>query len=148
MIHEVQELDGTLSGKVICGNPACRRVLRTYEGSENAPGPSEARYILFKAQKRLLFVGQDGSPVSSLPRWRANDLGADLKLTLAGRVVGYQLVPGSSPQLEDFCSDRCAVEYLSRSPQWSLCFRRRTDNILIFVAQAGDRFSTHEIVVP
>lgn len=146
MIHEVQELGGTVTGRIICGNPGCRAVLRTYEGSENAPGPFDARYMLFKAQERLLFVTRDGAPVRSLPRWRANDLGADLKLTLGGRVVGYHLVPGTSPLLEDFCSDRCAGEYLSRSPQWNLCFRRKMDDLLVFVAQAADRFPTREVV--
>lgn len=147
VIHEVQELDGTLTGKVICGNPACRRVLKTYEGSENSPGPLDARYLLFKARERLFFVKQDGSPASSLPRWQARQLGADLKLMLAGRVVGYQLVPGAAAHGEDFCSDRCAAEHLSRVPQWSLCFRRENHDIIMFVAQATDRFSTREIVV-
>ena len=147
MIHEQQYLDGTISGKVMCGNPACRRVLQTYQGAENAPGLWDSVYLLMKAEERLFFVGPDGLPIPSLPLWRAHQAGADIKFVLAGRSVGYRLIPGSTKYAEDFCSDSCASEYLSRNPQFSLCVRRKTQDTIVFVAQASERFSTRQVTI-
>ena len=143
MIHEEQELDGSVFGQVLCGNPACRRVLRTYEGSQNAPGPDDHGYELLSVQRQILFTDSYGRPLRTMPsRLPCQLLGVTAIVNLDDRVVGYDIVPGSGVFLEDFCSDRCAVELLKNRQKWSLCFRRQQDGSVVFVAHIPERFTT------
>jgi hypothetical protein len=142
-----QDLEGNVHGKVICGNPACGKVLQEYEGAENAPGPEDHRYLLLKVEARVIFLDRYGNPVPSISLWRARQLGADITFRLGNKAVGYRIVPGTPTFLEDFCSDRCASQFLAADPEWGLCLRRQSGELVVFVAQAPNRFKTEQVQV-
>ena len=142
-----QDLEGNVHGRVICGNSACRKVLREYEGAENAPGPEDSRYLLLKIEARVIFLDRYGNPIPSIPLWQARQLGADLTFRLGNKAVGYRVVPGAVTLLEDFCSDRCASQFLVSDPEWGLCLRRQAGDLVVFVAHAPDRFRTEKVQV-
>lgn len=147
MLCEEQDLEGNVRGSVVCGNPACRKVLQVYEGDENRPGPDRSGYMLLKVEARILFVDKHGHPVPPIPLWLACRLGADITLNLGGRAVGYRGVPGTGTLVEDFCSDRCASQFLASNPEWGLCLRQQVSNFAVFVAHAPDRFRTEKAQV-
>jgi hypothetical protein len=140
-----QDLKGKIHGRVVCGNPACRKVLREYEGAENAPGPKDPRYLLFKIEARVIFLDRHGNPIPSIPLWQARQLGADFTFRLGNKAIGYRVVPGTGTLLEDFCSDRCASQFLTSDPEWGLCLRRHVGEIVVFVAHAPNRFKTEQV---
>lgn len=147
MIHETEE-NGRVFGQVLCGNPACQRVLRTYEGEGNSPGPMEYGYRLLKAEKRVLFTDRHGRPLRAMPPGNpCQFLGVNVVVSLDDRIVGYECVPGSGVFVEDFCSDRCASAFLKSNKQWNLCFRQQSDGGLLFVAQAAERLFEGQVQV-
>lgn len=147
MIHEVDE-GGRVVGRVVCGNTACQKVLRTYEGEENAPGPGEAGYWLLNVSEHLLFMDSYGRPLRSMP-WENpfEHLDASIVISLDDRIVGYKQAPGSHWYQEDFCSDRCAVQRLKNSREWNLCLRNQGDRSVLFVAHMPERFTTTQVRV-
>ena len=147
MIQEEHDLDGKVRGKVVCGDYACGRVLSKYEGSENSPGPDDSRYLLLRVQTRIAFVDADGNPVPEVPRWKARQLGADTVFSIGGRAIGYRFPPNPKTLLEDFCSDLCATRFLASSPDWGLCLRRQSVDVVLFVAQIPNRFGSEEVQV-
>ena len=148
MIHETTHLDGHVSGSVVCGNTRCRKVLCTYEGEGNAPNPEDSSYRLFLVQARLLYLDDYGRPLRGMPQGDPfKVLGAGLLSYQDSRVVGYRLAPGSGMMLEDFCSDRCASQYLEHTKELSLCFRMQPDGSMMFVAQRPERFPTEQVQV-
>ena len=147
-IESIQELDGNVHGKVICANPSCRKVLWEWEGIENEPGPEDSWYLLFGVETRVLFLYKYGLPLQLVPSWQPHQaFDVDVLFNLGGRIVGYRVVPGSIPCLEDFGSDRCAVQFLAHVQQWGLCVRRQPDGMNVFVADAPDRFTTLQVRV-
>jgi hypothetical protein len=146
MIHEEQDLDGNTRGRIVCGNAACGRILRVYEGCENSPGPNSASYLLLEIQTRLFFVDGQGRPVPVRPGMQ--DL-ADLLFQLDGQAVGYTVVPGTHAYREDFCSSQCASQFIADNPKWGLCvFRPERSSMVTFVAQRPERFSTKTVQIP
>ena len=144
MIHEVHE-DGRVVGQVLCGNTACQKVLRTYEGEQNFPGPDDHGYNLLNVEKQLLFTDSSGRPLREMPSGNACQfLGVDVVLNLDDRIVGYTCKPGSGLYVEDFCSDRCASQHLMDNTKWNLCLRNQQGGSVLFVAHVPERFTTED----
>lgn len=148
MICTEEDEDGHVLGSVVCGNTQCQKVLYTYEGEENEPGPDESAYRLFSVQARVLYVDDYGRPLRGMPPGNPFEvLGVGLLSSQDDRVVGYRITPGSMMMGEDFCSDRCASQYLDDRKEYSLCFRAQPDGSLTFVTQRTERFPTDQVQV-